>query len=200
MNFDDLSARWQQQVAPLPIGAQLPGPAHSPIRLMRRNLWAEIAASLFFGLLVLAALRLAYTPRLAGLVLGLVALYALLATCYVWALRLLQGLRRSSEALSVHLGQQLQQLRQLLRLYYGSAMLAALGCLALGGYAAQAYVLPAMGAAHAGQFMVWFALTAAVSLALTHWLTRFHLRRAYGRHLDHLEETLHELREGSSRA
>lgn len=205
MNFDDLSARWQQQASP---AAPFPGPdslnslltSQGPVAKMRRNAWADIGASLLAGLLVLAGLRLFHSPYLGVLLALLLPLYGGLAYCYVRTLRVLHALRHASSAPAAHIARQLMQLRQLVRLYYASTMLAALVVVGLAGYAAIGWVLPALPAASTGRFLTWLILTVLISVLLTHWITRRYLRHAYGQHLDHLESVLHELREEAADA
>ncbi len=202
MDFDLLSRRWQQQTpppaappSPNDLRALLAGRAHTPVAQMRRNVWVEIGGTLFFGLVLLLVLRRWQAPRLGLLVALLLPFYGGVAYCYFRTLRVLGRLREATGALASHVAKQLQQVRQLVRLYHWATMLATGVLLSLVGYAAIRYVLPGVPAAGQARFLTWFVLTALVTFGFTYWLSRYHLQNYYGQHLDRLETVLGELRD-----
>ena len=199
MNFDDLSARWQQQTpalvappSPEALRALLSGPSGTPVGQMRRNVWAEVIGSLLFGLLVLAGVRAIDSNFLNRLVLALLPLYAGVAYYYFRTFRVLSQLRGGTGALNSHVAGQLRHLRQLLRLYYWATLLPTLVVLGLMGLGVR-HVLPSVPAAQTTCFLSTVVVSALIGVGLVHWLTRHHLQYAYGQHLDRLEAVLREL-------
>ena len=199
MDFDLLSSRWQQQAPALPpqgpddLQALLTGRAKTPIAQMRRNVWREIGGTLvFILLLVVVGLRFGYVPHL-GVLLAVLVLYGALAYLHWRTLRVLRELRGATEALVGHVARQLRQLRQLIGLYHASTMLTTLVILGLVSYVAVWQVLPRIPPSATGRFLAWYGLTAVVTYAITHWISRYHLHQFYGQHLDHLETVVREL-------
>ena len=199
MDFDQLSRRWQQQTPP---PAAQPGPealrallasrAHNPVTQMRRNVCVEIGGTLLFGLL-LAGLLLVQGSHLGLLMALLLPFYGGVAFWYFRTLQVLSRLRAATGALAGYVAQQLRQLRQLVRFYHWSTMLATLVVLSLAGYVTIWHILPGLPAADKTHFLIWFGLTALITYGFMHWLIRYHLQSYYGQHLNHLEAVLREL-------
>ena len=198
MDIDLLSNRWQQQTTANPaanLHASLTGPPPTPLAQMRRNVRVEIGTTLAVGILLLLGLYGLRGTHLGRLLTLLLPLYGGIGYCYYRLVRVLRRLRATTGPVAGHVAGQLQQLRQLMRLYYGSTMLSTLAVLGVLGYLAIAYGLPHVPPTGRAQFLAWLLLTAASSAGLTHWFCRYHIQNFYGQHLDRLETVLHELHE-----
>lgn len=205
MDFDLLSQSWQQhtpaftsQSAASNLTQLLGRQGGSPIAQMRKNVWVEIGGTVVFGLLVLTVLFLVNAPRLSFLLLLLSPFYGAVGYCYFRIFQVLRQLGLTTENVAGHVAHQLQQLRQLVRLYYWSTMLTALLLLGWVSYIATQHILPHLPAAATGRLLTWGILTALVSYGLMHWISRYHLQTYYGQHLDRLESVLHELHDSPS--
>ena len=198
MDIDLLSSRWQQQTPAQPaanLPAPLTGPPPTPLAQMRRNVWVEIGTTLAVGILLLLGLYGLRSTHLGRLLTLLLPLYGGIGYCYYRIVRVLRRLRATSGPVAGHVAGQLLQLRQLMRLYYGSTMLSTLAVLGVLVYLAITYGLPHVPPTGRAQFLTWLLLTAAISAGVTHWFCRYHIQNFYGRHLDRLEAVLHELHE-----
>ncbi|MBD2768294.1 hypothetical protein IC235_10355 [Hymenobacter sp. BT664] len=196
--FDELSRRWQQQtLAPAGTPGQwqalLAGGSHGPVTQMIRHVWAElIAGALITAPLLVALLRMP-SGWAQGLAAGLAGLGGLSLFYYYSQLQLLRQLQHSADPLRSHAAGYLRQLRGLLRLSHRASLGLTVVLAALALYGAKQFVLPALPAAATCSFLLWFGLTVAASLALVHWLTKWHIRESYGQHIDRLEAVLQEL-------
>ena len=200
MDFNDLSRRWQQQPAaaapsPATLQAHLAHRPPTPLGQLRRNVRLEIGTTLVVGVLVvllLYGLRATHLGRLLAL---LLPLYGGIGYCYYRLVGVLRGLGTATGAVTGHVARQLGQLRQLLRLYYGTTMLSTLAVLGVLSYLTLVYGLPQVPPTGRAQFLTWLLLTAGVSVGVTHWFCRYHIQNFYGQHLDRLDAVLRELRE-----
>lgn len=198
MNIDLLSAHWQQHTPAQPTAnphALLTGRPRTPLAQMRKNVRVEIGTTLVVGIVVLLVLYGLRSTHLGRLLALLLPLYGGIGYCYYRLVRVLGSLRAATGPVSGHVARQLKQLRQLMRLYYGSTMLSTLAVLGVLSYLAIAYVLPHLPPTGRAQFLTWVLLTAAISAGVTHWFCRYHIHNFYGQHLDRLETVLHELYE-----
>ncbi|GAA4018406.1 hypothetical protein GCM10022408_35220 [Hymenobacter fastidiosus] len=202
MELDDLRRQWQQQPAPdsaapdeAALRALLTQPSTSPVARMLRNARQEIISTVLILALTMVGLQFVHLPWMRPFGLLLLTASVLMGYYYYHKLRVLQRLGTTTTALRGHLEQQLQSLRSLLRLYYHFTM----GTLVLMGsfllYSTYIH-LPQLfhgDARTLWQRGLWLGLTALISWLITGWITRWHLQRQYGRHLDRLESQLREL-------
>ncbi|MDQ2773217.1 MAG: hypothetical protein M3Y54_22255 [Bacteroidota bacterium] len=197
MDIDLLSNRWQQHT-PAPAAnryAPLAGPRPTPLTQMRRNVRVEIWTTLAVGILLLLGLYGLRSTHLGRLLALLLPLYGGIGYCYYRLVQVLRRLRATTGPVAGHVAAQLRQLRQLMRVYYGSTMLSTLAVLGVLGYLTIAYALPHVPPTGRTQFLTWLLLTAAISAGFTHWFCRYHIQNFYGQNLDRLEAVLHELHE-----
>jgi|SRR6476661_1591858 len=196
--FTQLQQQWEQQ--PQPAGtatgqwqALVNTGSRSPVTQMIRQVWAELIIGTLLTIPLLRALWQWPGGYAQGLALGITGLGLLSLAYYFRQLWLLRRLQRRSEPMRHHTAGHLQQLRSLLRLGHAANLGLTLVLAALALYGAAHYLLPSLPAAASRRFLLWFGLTVAASLALVHWLTKWHIRQAYGRQLDRLEAVLQEL-------
>lgn len=192
MELDNLRRQWQQQAAQPAaspsLTALLTARDQGPVAHMWRRVWIEAGTAVLAYLGLVTVVLYCQLPPVA-LLLGVFTLMALaLGYCHLRKIQVLRQLRRHDAGLYQHVGQQVASLRQLTRLHYWVSMTTALAMLLIMTYWAALSPLP-----HTPSRLAWLALQTPVSLIITHFIVRYHLRSYYGRPIEELAASLQEL-------
>ncbi len=204
MELDDLRRQWQQPApadAPAPLNTSalallLARGSRSPVSRMRRNAWVEIGFGLscfLGGCLALLYINDAYSRTM----LAWLLIVCLLSCFYLRRkLALLRGLDDASGALREHMARQLISIRGLMRLYHqltGWSLVVSLG-IGMFFQASSIHKLVSHDWPKAlGTLTAYYVVAGIGTFFLMRSLTRWHLQRLYGQHLDCLEASLREL-------
>ncbi|MBF9236737.1 hypothetical protein I2I05_04955 [Hymenobacter sp. BT683] len=207
MELDDLRRQWQQ---PAPAEAPpaldtaaltqlLARGSRNPVSRMRRNVWFEMgfmAVCLLGSLVVLPFTTEAFTQALLG---WLIVLCVFSGFYYRRKLAVLRCLSDSSGALRDYVARQLASLRRLVQLYYQVTMWSLPVSFGIGLVFIAAKLMQKL---EGQKLLLSMGILLGIYIAVgvltffgLRWFTRLYLQRLYGRHLDRLEASLHELRD-----
>jgi hypothetical protein len=205
LELDDLRRQWQQPettlppVSPAELGGILSHHTGGLVEKMRRNTWYEVV----FTLLIVAVVPF-YAGRSWGkalelmLAASMLLVSAILLVNYYRQLQLLRRMGQPDIQVRAHLVALCAGLRQRLRFYYrltvGTVpyMLLLLWAFHLGKELARP---GAFNWKFIGLLAAAYVVLGAVVQVIIVYATRWYLQRIYGRHLDRLEASLHELDE-----
>ena len=204
MELDDLRRQWQQPdpaasppVSPAQLGGLLAQDSDSLVEKMRHSARRELVFTIGFTVVAAGVYHWYRQPIVQLQVYLFVPLLGILYYYFYRKLKMLRAMAGAEGHVRGHLQRLCSGLRALLRFYYGLTMVtvpvAALLSLA---------ILVNMEMARPGPFrpkamlaiggFVLYCLAVGWGISRA---TRWYLQRLYGRHLDHLETNLHELRD-----